>query len=112
MKIKLWDNANKIMYYDAEKINDPKWNFGRLHNNIHCTTCVSVGKTDKHNTDIYTYDLIAIDSDLVFYVGDIEEGTIKLKGLNTNIEESLESFDSSDIEVLGSVLELKNIETD
>lgn len=106
MKFKIYDKANKIMYMDAEKINDPKWNFGRLHNNIHCVTCVSIGAADVNNVDIYTYDLVKI-GDLIFYVDDLENGETKLKGLNSNIEEKVENFDSSEMEVLGSSLEVE-----
>lgn len=106
MKFKIYDGANNIMYYGAERIKDGRWDFAKLHNNVHCTTCISVGKTDKLNVDIYTYDLLKI-GDLMFYVNDLENGETKLKGLNSNIEERLESFDSSDIELVGSVLELE-----
>lgn len=106
MKFKIYDHANKIMYLNAENINDPKWNFARLHHNIHCTTCVSVGKSDKLNNDIYTYDVLKID-DLLFAVEDLEDGETKLKGVNSNIEEKLENFDSKDIEVFGSILEME-----
>lgn len=111
MKIKVWDNANKIMYFNAEKIIDDKWDFGRLHNNKHCTTCVSVGKLDKNGVDIYTYDAIMI-GDLAFYVTDIEDGNIKIKGVNANITESLSNFDSGDISVIGSILELNKLEVE
>lgn len=106
MKFKIYDHANKIMYLNAENIDDPKWNFARLHHNIHCTTCVSVGKSDRLNNDIYTYDVLKID-DLFFAVEDLENGETKLKGVNSNIEEKLENFDSKDIEVFGSILEME-----
>lgn len=106
MKFKIYDHANKIMYLNAENIDDPKWNFARLHHNIHCTTCVSVGKSDRLNNDIYTYDVIKID-DLLFAVEDLENGETKLKGFNSNIEEKLENFDSKDIEIFGSILEME-----
>lgn len=106
MKFKIYDHANKIMYLNAENIDDPKWNFARLHHNIHCTTCVSVGKSDRLNNDIYTYDVLKID-DLLFAVEDLENGETKLKGVNSNIEEKLENFDSKDIEVFGSILEME-----
>ena len=106
MKFKIYDHANGIMYMNAENIDDPKWNFARLHHNIHCTTCVSVGKYDKNNVDIYTYDMLKID-DLIFYVSDIEDGQIKLIGVNSNIEEKLENFEENQIEVLGSILEVE-----
>ena len=106
MKFKIYDHANKIMYMNAENIDDPKWNFARLHHNIHCTTCISVGKEDKNHNDIYTYDLVKIE-DLLFYVDELENGETKLKGLNSNIEEKLENFDSSKIEVVGTSLEIK-----
>ena len=106
MKFKIYDHANKIMYLNAENIDDPKWNFARLHHNVHCTTCVSVGKSDKLNNDIYTYDVLKID-DLLFTVEDLEDGETKLKGVNSNIEEKLENFDSKDIEIFGSILEME-----
>lgn len=106
MKFKIYDHANKIMYLNAENIDDPKWNFARLHHNIHCTTCVSVGKSDRLNNDIYTYDVLKID-DLLFTVEDLEDGETKLKGVNSNIEEKLENFDSKDIEIFGSILEME-----
>ena len=106
MKFKIYDHANGVMYMDAENIDDPKWNFARLHHNIHCTTCVSVGKSDKNNIDIYTYDMLKID-DLIFYVSDIEDGQIKLIGVNSNIEEKLENFEENQIEVIGSILEVE-----
>ena len=106
MKFKIYDHANKIMYLNAENIDDPKWNFARLHHNVHCTTCVSVGKSDRLNNDIYTYDVLKID-DLLFTVEDLENGETKLKGVNSNIEEKLENFDSKDIEVFGSILEME-----
>lgn len=106
MKFKIYDHANGVMYMDAENIDDPKWNFARLHHNIHCTTCVSVGKYDKNNVDIYTYDMLKID-DLIFHVSDIEYGQIKLIGVNSNIEEKLENFEENQIEVLGSILEVE-----
>lgn len=106
MKFKIYDHANKIMYLNAENIDDPKWNFARLHHNVHCTTCVSVGKSDRLNNDIYTYDVLKID-DLLFTVEDLEDGETKLKGVNSNIEEKLENFDSKDIEIFGSILEME-----
>ena len=106
MKFKIYDHANKIMYMNAENIDDPKWNFARLHHNMHCTTCVSVGKSDRLNNDIYTYDVLKID-DLLFAVEDLENGETKLKGVNSNIEEKLENFDSKDIEIFGSILEME-----
>lgn len=108
MKFKIWDDFNKIMYFNAENIDDPKWNFARLHHNKHCTTCVSVGKLDKNNSDIYTYDMLKIH-DLVFYVKDLEDGETKLEliGMNNNIKESLKNFKSEDIEIVGSYLELE-----
>lgn len=106
MKFKIYDHANKIMYLNAENIDDPKWNFARLHHNIHCTTCVSVGKSDRLNNDIYTYDVLKID-DLLFTVEDLENGETKIKGVNSNIEEKLENFDSKDIEIFGSILEME-----
>lgn len=106
MKFKIYDHANKIMYLNAENIDDPKWNFARLHHNLHCTTCVSVGKSDRLNNDIYTYDVLKID-DLLFTVEDLEDGETKLKGVNSNIEEKLENFDSKDIEIFGSILEME-----
>lgn len=106
MKFKIYDHANKIMYLNAENIDDPKWNFARLHHNVHCTTCVSVGKSDRLNNDIYTYDVLKID-DLLFTVEDLENGETKLKGVNSNIEEKLENFDSKDIEIFGSILEVE-----
>ena len=106
MKFKIYDHANGVMYMDAENIDDPKWNFARLHHNIHCTTCVSVGKSDRLNNDIYTYDVLKID-DLLFTVEDLEDGETKLKGVNSNIEEKLENFDSKDIEIFGSILEME-----
>ena len=106
MKFKIYDHANKIMYMNAENIDDPKWNFARLHHNIHCTTCVSVGKSDKFNNDIYTYDVLKI-ADLLFAVEDLENGETKLKGVNSNIEEKLENFGEDDMEIIGSVLELE-----
>lgn len=106
MKFKIYDHANKIMYLNAENIDDSKWNFARLHHNIHCTTCVSVGKSDRLNNDIYTYDVLKID-DLLFTVEDLENGETKLKGVNSNIEEKLENFDSKDIEIFGSILEME-----
>lgn len=106
MKFKIYDHANKIMYLNAENIDDPKWNFARLHHNVHCTTCVSVGKSDRLNNDIYTYDVLKID-DLLFAVEDLENGETKLKGVNSNIEEKLENFDSKDIEIFGSILEME-----
>ena len=106
MKFKIYDHANGVMYMDAENIDDPKWNFARLHHNIHCTTCVSVGKSDKNNIDIYTYDVLKI-ADLLFAVEDLENGETKLKGVNSNIEEKLENFGEDDIEIIGSVLELE-----
>lgn len=106
MKFKIYDHANKIMYLNAENIDDPKWNFSRLHHNVHCTTCVSVGKSDRLNNDIYTYDVLKID-DLLFAVEDLENGETKLKGVNSNIEEKLENFDSKDIEIFGSILEME-----
>lgn len=106
MKFKIYDHANGIMYMNAENIDDPKWNFARLHHNIHCTTCVSVGKSDRLNNDIYTYDVLKID-DLLFTVEDLENGETKLKGVNSNIEEKLENFDSKDIEIFGSILEME-----
>lgn len=106
MKFKIYDHANKIMYLNAENIDDPKWNFARLHHNIHCTTCVSVGKSDRLNNDIYTYDVLKID-DLLFTVEDLENGETKLKGVNSNIEEKMENFDSKDIEIFGSILEME-----
>ena len=106
MKFKIYDHANKIMYMNAENIDDPKWNFARLHHNMHCTTCVSVGKSDRLNNDIYTYDVLKID-DLLFYVNELEDGEAKLKGINSNIEERLENFDSSEIEVVGTSLEIE-----
>lgn len=106
MKFKIYDHANKIMYLNAENIDDPKWNFARLHHNIHCTTSVSVGKSDRLNNDIYTYDVLKID-DLLFTVEDLENGETKLKGVNSNIEEKLENFDSKDIEIFGSILEME-----
>lgn len=106
MKFKIYDHANKIMYLNAENIDDPKWNFARLHHNVHCTTCVSVGKSDRLNNDIYTYDVLKID-DLLFTVEDLENGETKLKGVNSNIEEKLENFDSKDIEIFGSILEME-----
>lgn len=106
MKFKIYDHANKIMYLNAENIDDPKWNFARLHHNVHCTTCVSVGKSDRLNNDIYTYDVLKID-DLFFTVEDLENGETKLKGVNSNIEEKLENFDSKDIEIFGSILEME-----
>lgn len=106
MKFKIYDHANKIMYMNAENIDDPKWNFARLHHNMHCTTCVSVGKSDRINNDIYTYDVLKID-DLLFTVEDLENGETKLKGVNSNIEEKLENFDSKDIEIFGSILEME-----
>ena len=106
MKFKIYDHANKIMYMNAENIDDPKWNFARLHHNIHCTTCISLGKNDKNNNDIYTYDLVKI-GDLLFYVNELEDGEAKLKGINSNIEERLENFDSSEIEVVGTSLEIE-----
>lgn len=106
MKFKIYDHANKIMYLNAENIDDPKWNFARLHHNVHCTTCVSVGKSDRVNNDIYTYDVLKID-DLLFTVEDLEDGETKLKGVNSNIEEKLENFDSKDIEIFGSILEME-----
>lgn len=105
MKFKIYDHANKIMYMNAENIDDPKWNFARLHHNMHCTTCISVGKSDKNNNDIYTYDVLRI-GDLLFTVEDLDNGESKLKGVNSNIEEKLENFDSKDIEVFGTVLEM------
>ena len=106
MKFKIYDHANGVMYMNAENIDDPKWNFARLHHNIHCTTCVSVGKSDRLNNDIYTYDVLKID-DLLFAVEDLENGETKLKGVNSNIEEKLENFDSKDIEIFGSILEME-----
>lgn len=106
MKFKIYDHANGIMYMNAENIDDPKWNFARLHHNIHCTTCVSVGKSDKNNIDIYTYDILQI-SDLLFVVGELENGETKLNGINSNIEERLENFDTKDISVLGTSLEMR-----
>ena len=106
MKFKIYDHANGVMYMDAENIDDPKWNFARLHHNIHCTTCISVGKSDKNNIDIYTYDILQI-ADLLFAVEDLENGETKLKGVNSNIEEKLENFDSKDIEIFGSILEME-----
>ena len=106
MKFKIYDHANGVMYMDAENIDDPKWNFARLHHNIHCTTCISVGKSDKNNIDIYTYDVLKI-ADLLFAVEDLENGETKLKGVNSNIEEKLENFGEDDIEIIGSVLELE-----
>ena len=106
MKFKIYDHANKIMYMDAENIDDPKWNFARLHHNIHCTTSISLGKNDKNNNDIYTYDLVKI-GDLLFYVNELEDGEAKLIGINSNIEEKLENFGEDDIEIIGSVLELE-----
>ncbi|WWT40480.1 hypothetical protein [Staphylococcus phage PT94] len=112
MEFRIWDNVNKTMYYNAERIDDSKWDFGRLHRNIHCTTMVSVGKTDKLGVLIYTFDLLKVGEDLIFYVDEIDDGAIKLRGVNSNIEEYLDNFDSKDIEVLGCVLELENIETE
>lgn len=106
MKFKIYDHANKIMYMNAENIDDSKWNFGRLHHNIHCVTCVSVGKKDKNDIDIYTHDLLKI-GDLFFTVGELENGETKLIGVNSNIEEKLSTFDSKDIIVFGTSLELK-----
>ena len=106
MKFKIYDHANGVMYMDAENIDDPKWNFARLHHNIHCTTCISLGKNDKNNNDIYTYDLVKI-GDLLFYVNELEDGEAKLIGINSNIEEKLENFGEDDIEIIGSVLELE-----
>lgn len=106
MKFKIYDHANKIMYMNAENIDDTKWNFARLHHNIHCTTSISLGKNDKNNNDIYTYDLVKI-GDLLFYVNELEDGEAKLKGINSNIEERLENFDSSEIEVVGTSLEIE-----
>ena len=106
MKFKIYDHANKIMYMNAENIDDPKWNFARLHHNIHCTTSISLGKNDKNNNDIYTYDLVKI-GDLLFYVNELEDGEAKLIGINSNIEEKLENFGEDDIEIIGSVLELE-----
>lgn len=106
MKFKIYDHANKIMYLNAENIDDPKWNFARLHHNVHCTTCVSVGKSDRLNNDIYTYDVLKID-DLLFTVEDLENGETKIKGVNSNIEEKLENFDSKDMEIFGSILEME-----
>src|SRR5699024_3592359 len=106
MKFKIYDHANGVMYMDAENIDDPKWNFARLHHNIHCTTCISVRKSDKNNIDIYTYDILQI-ADLLFIVGELENEETKLNGVNSNIEERLENFDSGDISVLGTSLEIK-----
>lgn len=106
MEFKIYDKANKIMYMNAENINDPKWHFGKLHHNIHCTTCISVGKYDKNNINIYTYDMLKID-DLIFYVSEIENGQAKLIGVNSNIEEKLENFEENQIEVIGSILEVE-----
>ena len=106
MKFKIYDHANGIMYMNAENIDDPKWNFARLHHNIHCTTSISLGKNDKNNNDIYTYDLVKI-GDLLFYVNELEDGEAKLIGINSNIEERLENFGEDDIEIIGSVLELE-----
>ena len=77
-----------------------------MHHNIHCTTSISLGKNDKNNNDIYTYDLVKI-GDLLFYVNELEDGEAKLKGINSNIEERLENFDSSEIEVVGTSLEIE-----
>lgn len=106
MKFKIYDHANKIMYMNAENIDDPKWNFARLHHNMHCTTCISLGKCDKEGIDIYTHDLLEI-GDLAFYVSEIEDGQVKLIGVNSNIEEKLENFDEENIKVIGSILELE-----
>ena len=106
MEFKIWDNANKIMYYNAEQIDDDKWNFGRLHRNIHCQTMVSIGKKDKNNNNIYTFDMVKI-GDLMFYVDDLVDGETVLRGMNANIIEKIANFDSSEIEVVGSYLELE-----
>lgn len=106
MEFKIWDNANKIMYHNAELIDDDKWNFGRLHHNIHCTTCVTVGKVDKNNNNIFTFDMLEIDG-LMFYVDEIIDGVANIRGLNANIVESLANFDSKDIKIIGSYLELE-----
>jgi len=90
MEFKIWDNANKIMYHNAELIDDDKWNFGRLHHNIHCTT----------------FDMLEIDG-LMFYVDEIIDGVANIRGLNANIVESLANFDSKDIKIIGSYLELE-----
>ena len=106
MEFKIWDNANKIMYHNAELIDDDKWTFGRLHHNIHCTTCVTVGKVDKNNNNIFTFDMLEIDG-LMFYVDEIIDGVANIRGLNANIVESLDNFDSKDIKIIGSYLELE-----
>lgn len=106
MEFKIWDNANKIMYHNAELIDDDKWNFGKLHHNVHCVTCVSLGKKDVNNNNIYTFDMVKI-GDLMFYVDEIIDGEAVLRGMNVNIEERLSNFDSDEIEVVGSYLELE-----
>lgn len=106
MEFKIWDNSNKIMYHRAELINDEKWNFGKLHRNIHTQTCISVGKQDKNNHDIYTFDIVNIDG-IMFYVDDLVDGETLLRGLNANIIERLSNFESSQIKIIGSYLELE-----
>lgn len=112
MKFKIWDSFNKVMYYNAEMITDDKWHLGRLHNNKHCTTCVTIGKKDKRGIDIYTYDMLLIGGDLFFYVCDFSDGEALLKGINNNLKEHVYNFDEKDIEVVGSVLELNKLEAE
>ena len=106
MKFKIYDHANGVMYMDAENIDDPKWNFARLHHNIHCTTCVSLNKYGRNGTLIFEYDLLKIH-DIIFYVSPLKDGKTFLRGLNSNIVEELTNFKEEEITVLGSYLELE-----
>lgn len=107
MRFKIYDSYNKIMYYDAERIQDDVWDFSRLHNNKHCITCVTVGKKDCKDNDIFTYDLVSIYGS-IFYVSDIKDGHVILKGINHNKVELLSNYESYQLEVLGSFLELSS----
>lgn len=105
MEFKIWDDFNKIMYYNAERINDDKWDFGRLHHNKYCTTCVSVGMKDKNDTPIFTYDLVLVYGN-IYYVSEFNKGEVVLVGMNTNNNEKLSKLSDVDIEVVGNKLEL------
>ncbi|MDU8978413.1 MAG: hypothetical protein E7G38_15855, partial [Clostridium perfringens] len=64
------------------------------------------GKVDKNNNNIFTFDMLEIDG-LMFYVDEIIDGVANIRGLNANIVESLANFDSKDIKIIGSYLELE-----
>lgn len=105
MRFKVYDKYNKIMYMDADKIQDSKWNLGKMHNNKHFETCISVDYPANCATTLFTNDLIRIKS--VFYYIKLEEGCVKIVGVHEPIEELLIDHDPSEIELYGSILEVE-----